>query len=95
MAEFYSATVRSTNRFRGPVLLRDSHEAGRWSVATNRKAVGLWSGGKSIPFLKRLVEAERLTMRVETRDGVYTFAFDLSGARAHVEKLAKACNWSL
>ncbi len=25
MAEFYSATVRSTNRFRGPVLLRDSH----------------------------------------------------------------------
>ena len=32
-------------------------------------------------------------MRVETRDGVYTFAFDISGARAHVEKLAKACNW--
>ena len=32
-------------------------------------------------------------MRVETRDGVHTFAFDISGARAHVEKLAKACNW--
>ena len=29
MAEFYSATVRSSDRFCGPVLLRDSHAAGR------------------------------------------------------------------
>lgn len=66
-----------------------------WSVATNRKAIGLWSGGKSIPFIKELVSAERLTMRITTDDGVYTFSFDLSEAHEHVEELATACNWTL
>jgi len=43
MAEFYSATVRSTNRFRGPVLLRDSHIVQR-TAALRPKCRMLHSG---------------------------------------------------
>ena len=62
MAEFYSATVRLTNRFRGPVLLRDSQQNER-ELAIGRKNylfVGSEGGGNSAAIAYTLIQTAKL-----------------------------------
>lgn len=69
-------------------------ETERWSVASNYKAVGRWSGAQAIPFIKRLTENEKLVVRIEDRNRTDA-QFDLGNVREVAEKIATACNWKL
>lgn len=64
----------------------------RWSRSTNYKAVGLWSGGEAIPFLKRLKDNVRLAVRIEDKDRVDA-EFDLGDVSAHIQKIRGYCKW--
>lgn len=68
----------------------------RWSPSTDRKALGLWSGQTSIPFIRKLVDAERFVARAADSDGLRTTAvFDISGLKEAIKPLAEACHWQL
>jgi type VI secretion system protein VasI len=64
----------------------------RWSRATNYKAVGLWSGGGAIPFMKALKDNARLAVRIQDKDRVDA-EFDLGNVSAQVEKIRDHCKW--
>lgn len=66
----------------------------RWNVASNYKAVGLWSGAQAIPFIKRLASHDRLVVRIEERNRTDA-EFDLGNIREVAEKISVACNWQL
>jgi type VI secretion system protein VasI len=66
----------------------------RWERATNYKAVGLWSGAKSIPFIRRLTEHDKLVVRIQDRDRLDA-EFDLGDVKGAAQKIASACNWKL
>ena len=44
--------------------------------------------------MRRMVEHDRLRLRVMLDDRQLDLEFDLTGLRSHVEQLAEACNWS-
>jgi type VI secretion system protein VasI len=67
----------------------------RWNVSSDRKAVGLWRGGDAIPFLRKLLEGNMLKMRFQGRSDSYLVSYPIAQLRPHLEKVSKACNWSL
>jgi type VI secretion system protein VasI len=67
----------------------------RWNVATNRKAVGLWSGREAIPFLRELVTAKMVRFRIEGRSNDIDLEFDLTGLPDKVPAVASACGWAM
>ncbi len=66
--------------------------SGKWSRATNYKAVGLWNGKQAIPFIKSLKDNERLFVRLEDKDRVDA-EFNLSNVSEVIEKVKSACKW--
>lgn len=71
-----------------------SPQSGRWSVSTSRQAAGLWNGSSAIPFIRQMMQAQKLVLRLSLDDGTETYTFDLSGAPEQLSPLAQACNWS-
>lgn len=69
-------------------------ETTRWSRSSNYQAAGLWSGGQSIPFLRKLKNGERLVVRVEARER-QDAVFNLGNVEEVVSEVATACNWTL
>lgn len=64
------------------------------AVSTDNKALGLWSGGRAIPFVKGLIGHDRLVMRATPfNESSYTLTFDLAGLSAVLPDLREACNW--
>lgn len=63
-----------------------------WNRSSSYKAIGLWRGGQSIPFLKGLSEAKKLTVRVQERDRLQ-MSFDLTGIQGALKEVSAACNW--
>lgn len=58
------------------------------------EGIGLWSGGKAIPFVKALYEVETLVLAYESYNNLnLEFTFDISGLRAKIGELARSCNW--
>ncbi|MAS42088.1 MAG: hypothetical protein CML46_10710 [Rhodobacteraceae bacterium] len=70
-------------------------KSGRWEGSSDRKAVGLWNGGRSIPFLRSISGGTELIMRLQGRSDTYDVAFSLDGLTAALAKVAQACNWKL
>lgn len=66
----------------------------RWRRSADGRAVGRWRGATAIPLMRRMVEHDRLRLRVMLDDRQLDLEFDLTGLRSHVEQLAEACNWS-
>lgn len=64
----------------------------RWDRATNYKAVGLWSGQQAIPFIRSLIGADKLAIRIQDRDRLDA-TFSLGDLHPVVVKLAAACDW--
>lgn len=65
-----------------------------WHVATNKKAVGLWDGGRSIPFIKSMLGKKTLLIRITTyNDGSREMAFNIEGLDKVIEPLRTACKW--
>lgn len=64
----------------------------QWNGSSNRQAVGLWSGSQAIPFIKALMDGERLVMRVEARERTDA-EFEVGNVSVVRDKIAAACNW--
>ncbi|WP_306115760.1 type VI secretion system-associated protein TagO [Roseovarius sp. MMSF_3305] len=65
-----------------------------FDASTDNKALGLWSGNKSIPLIKQLFGAERLLVRFTPfNQSPVTAKFEVSGAEDAVTDLRSACNW--
>ena len=64
-----------------------------WLVASNRQAIGLWSGRTAIPFISSLKDVDRITMRVFLDDGAETYQFESERINEYASELSEACNW--
>ncbi len=74
----------------------DAGKAGSVSMtaSTDNKALGLWNGGSSIPFIKRLLQGERAVFRATPlNESPVEFAVDLAGIETAVVPLREACSW--
>lgn len=62
--------------------------------STDNKALGLWSGGKSIPFIKEMLDGKRIAFRVTPfNESPVEFSFDLAGLNQAIGPLREACLW--
>lgn len=63
-------------------------------VSTDNKALGLWSGATSIPWIKGLVEGEKLYVRATPFSESQVEAnFTIKGLDESILPLRNACNW--
>ncbi len=64
------------------------------TVSSSNKALGLWNGSTSIPFIKKLFDKETLLVQVTPfNESPITLSFDISGLQNEIEPLRKACKW--
>lgn len=57
--------------------------------------IGVWSGGRAIPFVRELFGANTLIVEYSSYEhSGLEFEFDVSGLRQRIEPLAAACNWT-
>lgn len=62
--------------------------------STDNRALGLWSGGRSIPVLKELIGSERLLLRFTPyNQSPVTARFDTAGLENAIKPLREACGW--
>lgn len=55
--------------------------------------IGIWSGARAIPFIRKMFGKESLVIAYDTYTGPVEFTFDISGLRARIDALAKGCEW--
>lgn len=55
--------------------------------------IGIWSGSRAIPFIKKMYGKDRMVIAYETYSGPVEFSFNISGVRARIDVLADACSW--
>ena len=66
----------------------------KWMSALNGGGgVGLFSGGKSIPFIKTLLNRERMVAVLSGYSRNAELVFNISGLENKIDELATACNW--
>lgn len=62
--------------------------------SNNNMALGLWSGGQAIPFIKKMFGHDRLIVRATPfSDSTVTAEYRISGLEEAVAPLREACNW--
>jgi len=62
--------------------------------STDNMALGLWSGGRSIPVIKKLMKGDELIVRATPfNESSYTMTFNIKGLAEKVVPLRKACHW--
>lgn len=62
--------------------------------STDNKALGLWNGGSSIPFIKQMFGHERALFRFTPfNESPVTARFDISGVETAIAPLREACHW--
>lgn len=66
----------------------------RMDTATNNEAVGFWNGGQSIPFIKQMLGADELVVRItpygeNTREVV----FPIAGLEFFIDPVRENCGW--
>lgn len=74
----------------------DSHPARKrnFTDSTDNRALGLWSGGKSIPLIKSMFGADRLLVRFTPfNENPVSASFAISGMEDAIAPLRKNCNW--
>lgn len=63
-------------------------------ASTNNKALGLWTGGSAIPFIKQILGGETLVVRATPfNDSARTMEFPLTGIASAVAPVRKECKW--
>jgi type VI secretion system protein VasI len=56
--------------------------------------LGLWSGGQAIPWIKELLQADRLVLRASPMNqSPVTGQFDLAGLNNAIDQLRNECDW--
>lgn len=62
--------------------------------STDNMALGLWSGGRSIPVIKKLMKGDSLVVRATPyNESSYTMTFPIKGLSKEIVPLRKACHW--
>lgn len=65
-----------------------------FSESTDNQALGLWSGGASIPFAKSLFGGETMFVRaVPYNESPVDVEFNIKGLAEEIAPLRKACGW--
>lgn len=63
-------------------------------TSTDNKALGLWQGGRAIPFIKTMFDHDTLILRATPfNESAITLTFDIRGLKESSEKLRSACKW--
>lgn len=64
------------------------------TVSNDNEALGLWSGGKAIPWIKKLLSKEQLIVRATPySESSVTATFDIRGIDNVIGDLRETCNW--
>lgn len=62
--------------------------------STNNEWLGLWRGGQSIPFIRELLNADRLVIRATPfSENSMEATFTITGLDLFLGELRSACNW--
>ena len=62
--------------------------------STDNRALGLWSGGTAIPFIKEMFDKSTMVARMTPyNESPFTATFDISNAKDAVKELREACHW--
>ncbi|MDP8249597.1 type VI secretion system-associated protein TagO [Pseudochrobactrum saccharolyticum] len=81
----------------GDVTYRlDSEKAKTTSMtaSTDNRALGLWTGGKSIPVIKQMIGKEKLVVRmVPYGESPITATFNITGLEEAIKPLRTECKW--
>lgn len=65
-----------------------------FNVSTDNKALGLWNGASSVPFLKSLSNRKQLVVRMTPyNESAITVTFDIRGFDEAVKPIRTACKW--
>ena len=65
-----------------------------WAISTDYEAVGRWSGGSSIPFIKSLFGHNQLLTQITPYGASpVTVTFEISGLEQAIKPLREECNW--
>lgn len=63
-------------------------------VSTDNSALGFWSGGSAIPFIKGLFGGSTLIVQATPfSESAVTFSMNIEGLEDAIQPLRKACNW--
>lgn len=66
----------------------------RTNESTNNKSLGLWSGGRSIPFIKQLIGHDKLVVRATPYgESPITVTYPISGLDQVLPELRETCHW--
>ncbi len=72
----------------------NSAETREFSDSTDNRALGLWSGGKSIPLINKMFGNSSALFRFTPYgDSPVTARFDISGLEEAITPLREACHW--
>ena len=63
-------------------------------ASTDNKALGLWRGNRSIPFIKRMLGKDRMIVRFTPfNESPVTAKFDIAGLEEAIKPLRESCGW--
>lgn len=63
-------------------------------VAKGHKAIGLWSGAKSIPFIKEMFGHDKMVVQITPyQKGPVTMEFSISGLEEAIKPIREECKW--
>lgn len=74
----------------------DDKKASRVNMveSNDNKALGLWNGGKSIPFIKKLLGANQLYVRATPfSESAVQMSFNIAALDKAIEPLRETCKW--
>lgn len=65
-----------------------------FTESTDNMALGLWSGGSAIPFIKRMMEHDTMIVRATPfSDNPVTGEYNIAGLEEAIKPLREACHW--
>lgn len=75
-------------------LDNDKAFTSRMNESTDNRALGLWSGGVSIPVIKKMFGKKRLIARMTPySESPITMEMDITGLEIAIDPLREACGW--
>jgi type VI secretion system protein VasI len=94
---YFGDCFMSSIQGRGKVTYRldsDSATSKNFRESNDNMALGLWSGGRAIPFIKQMLGHEKMIVRATPfSDRTVTADYTIDGLEEAVKPLREACNW--
>lgn len=94
---YFGGCFMSSIQGKGKITYRlDSEDAKRknFRESNNNMALGLWSGGEAITFIKQMLDRDRLIVRATPfSDSTVTAEYNISGLKDAIAPLREACKW--